>query len=249
MPTLTADQIKKLSIETFFDNDQGEIDPAEVRAFNGALIDFIVEKSNIISLPALKIILPRGVRYTDIAKEGFIQVQHPRLSVAEMAQDPKIVLMRKKATPGIYNYEYLDPVRGIMRTRFRKKKVKWVEVGDADRSNPDDAYRLSSEIGIGTYKFENGGEYNLRFDKDNTLVTQERLIKRFVKKRGNEMWITGNRRGKIKKIQATTVGGNEEQVTSLFGFAIKTRNGYGPITPVKFVLSRHLADIKMTISM
>jgi hypothetical protein len=38
---LTKEQLKVLSDETFFDNDQGEIEPAEHRVFNEALIDFI----------------------------------------------------------------------------------------------------------------------------------------------------------------------------------------------------------------
>jgi hypothetical protein len=36
---LTKEQLKALSDKTFFDNDQGEIEPAEHRAFNNALID------------------------------------------------------------------------------------------------------------------------------------------------------------------------------------------------------------------
>jgi hypothetical protein len=38
----TVAQIKALSDKTFFNNGQGEIDPAEVRVFNRALIDFII---------------------------------------------------------------------------------------------------------------------------------------------------------------------------------------------------------------
>jgi uncharacterized protein (TIGR02145 family) len=44
MSILTQGQLKALSNGTFFDNDQGEIEPAEHRAFNEALIDSVVLK-------------------------------------------------------------------------------------------------------------------------------------------------------------------------------------------------------------
>jgi hypothetical protein len=45
MEDLTVAQIKELSDGVFFNNGQGEIDPAEVRAFNRKFIDFIIRLS------------------------------------------------------------------------------------------------------------------------------------------------------------------------------------------------------------
>lgn len=42
MSVLTKTQLKTLSDETFYDNDQGEIDPSEHRAFNDDLIDSLM---------------------------------------------------------------------------------------------------------------------------------------------------------------------------------------------------------------
>jgi hypothetical protein len=42
MAVIIKEQLKTLSDDTFFDNDQGEIDPSEHRAFNNELIDALV---------------------------------------------------------------------------------------------------------------------------------------------------------------------------------------------------------------
>jgi hypothetical protein len=42
MAVLTKEELKTLSDETFYDNDLGEIDPSEHRAFNDDLIDSVM---------------------------------------------------------------------------------------------------------------------------------------------------------------------------------------------------------------